>query len=270
MTCRFTIYCHTNRVNGKRYVGQTVYSMEKRWAAHVSSAKSNIRKNCRAFIAAIRKYGADVFDHQVLEVVDTQEEADLLEALWIEQMGCRVPNGYNIDRGGNGPGRHHDETKRLISESLRARWEKMTSEERAAAQLRPAEHLRSWWKKMTPDERNVARRKRADGFRSRWQKMTDEEKSARQVARQKTVSPEKRSSTIKKAWETRREKYGQKGVSRVRSAEEHGASIKKGWAKASPEARAKRVQNIKDGVRKAREAKNFRLVRINLFAPAIQ
>jgi hypothetical protein len=47
MTCRFTIYCHTNKVNGKRYVGQTVCSMEKRWSEHVTHSKAG--SGCRKY-----------------------------------------------------------------------------------------------------------------------------------------------------------------------------------------------------------------------------
>jgi len=32
-TTRLTFYCHTDEVNGKRYVGQTVDTMERRWVA---------------------------------------------------------------------------------------------------------------------------------------------------------------------------------------------------------------------------------------------
>jgi hypothetical protein len=51
MNARFTFYCHTNRVNGKRYVGQTVDTMEGRWKEHVSAARQN--RGARIFGAAI-------------------------------------------------------------------------------------------------------------------------------------------------------------------------------------------------------------------------
>ena len=54
-----TLYCHTNRVNGKCYVGQTVDTMDERWREHLSAAKAN--RGSPALGAAIRKYGADVF-----------------------------------------------------------------------------------------------------------------------------------------------------------------------------------------------------------------
>ena len=51
-----TIYCHIHRASGRRYVGQTRYSMEKRWRQHIYNA---IRGDCRVFAAAILEYGPD-------------------------------------------------------------------------------------------------------------------------------------------------------------------------------------------------------------------
>jgi group I intron endonuclease len=266
MTCRFTIYCHTNRVNGKRYVGQTVYSMEKRWGDHVALAKSGNRRS-QAITNAIRKYGADAFDHQVLEIVSTQEEADLYETLWIEQMNCRVPNGYNLKSGGGAKGHLHDDTKKLIREAARAQHQKMTKEARKIAAVPRIEGLRAWWESLSEEEYADLRRQRGERSRSWWGRLTAEERSAQQ-RRKQAVSPEKLSESALKSWSTRRSRYGQNGG--VKSSKEYSEHAKKGWAIMSPEARAERVQKIKDGRRRAREAKTSRFMRINLFAPAIQ
>ena len=90
MIHKFTIYRHTNRVNGKRYVGQTVTTMEFRWNKHVLDAMR--QRGSPAFSAAIRKYGADAFSHEVLDVVRTQAGADIAETLWIKQSRSRVPH----------------------------------------------------------------------------------------------------------------------------------------------------------------------------------
>ena len=41
-----------------------------------------------------------------------------MEIKYIEQYNCLVPNGYNIRLGGNS-GKHHEETKRKIGETLK-------------------------------------------------------------------------------------------------------------------------------------------------------
>lgn len=75
---RFTIYCHTNTVNGKKYVGQTGSTLEKRWQQHLYEA--SLPRLRRLFLAAIHKYGPEVFAHEVLETVATESAAKLKKA----------------------------------------------------------------------------------------------------------------------------------------------------------------------------------------------
>ena len=114
----FIVYVHTNKINGHRYVGCTKLDIESRWKRHLKSARTG--SEC-AFHRAIRKYGPDAFEHEVIEVLSTQSGAFLAEKLWIEQFGSVVPNGYNLSTGGEGnPGlRHTDETRARMSESHR-------------------------------------------------------------------------------------------------------------------------------------------------------
>lgn len=110
----FTIYLLTSP-SGKHYVGQTSQPIEKRWK-HGTGYKS-----CVALNKAIQKYGWENFTHEILAVCDTGEEADELEKKFIQEYNCIVPNGYNIDRGGNANKIMGEETKRKISEANRGR-----------------------------------------------------------------------------------------------------------------------------------------------------
>ncbi len=103
------IYCITNSVNGKRYVGQTIQSIEARWRAHRSS-----HGRCRALENAIRKYGAEAFSIEGIAIAESQSELDRLEQLWIERLDTVSPKGYNLRGGGGGVGRMHDETKAIM------------------------------------------------------------------------------------------------------------------------------------------------------------
>lgn len=222
---KFTIYCHTNKVNGKPYVGQTVDSMEGRWKEHLSAAKKN--RGSRIFGHAIRKYGPDAFGHEVLDVVDTQAEADLAEVKWIGLKKSRSPHGYNLALGGGGPGYHHEDSKALIAESSKRRILEMSFEQRAAFF---AKNIHRW----TPDRRAAMtalaqspemREKVAIGQRAFWSGFSIEERSAR----------------------VRHQLAGM-------SVEEKSGRTKKAWTNLTPEARAERVENARAGITPAGSA----------------
>ena len=60
MTMRPLIYLVTNRLDGKRYVGLTRFTLEKRWAEHCYCA---LRRQTRSWLhRAIAKHGAEAFD----------------------------------------------------------------------------------------------------------------------------------------------------------------------------------------------------------------
>lgn len=87
------IYLITNLINNKQYVGQTVYTKEKRWSSHL--------KGTLCVDKAIQKYGAENFKLETIEDVDTEESLDERERYWISELNTLVPNGYNIIPGGN-------------------------------------------------------------------------------------------------------------------------------------------------------------------------
>ena len=77
----WTIYCVTHVASGRRYIGQTKLSAARRWKGHVSAASRGPRRTY--FLAAIRKHGVDAFSHEVLEICETQADADAAERRWI-------------------------------------------------------------------------------------------------------------------------------------------------------------------------------------------
>jgi hypothetical protein len=194
--------------------------MEERWKEHLSAAK--VSRGSPAFGAAIRKHGVDAFDHKVLEVVSTKAEANDAESRWIKQLNCRVPHGYNITGGGDGPDFIHEDTKRKIAEASRARLQKMTPEQRAAYFLT---NIHVW----TPERKERARAliqskemrdKIASGQTAFWSKLTPEEKSKRVRHQLAGVTAEQKSEQVRKVWmntspEARAE--------RIRKAQEAGA-----------------------------------------------
>lgn len=131
------IYCYTNKINGKKYVGQTKITLKKRHGAHI----------CRKLVIdrAIKKYGVENFTLEILHFADDYS-IDLLEIYYIEKWNLLDKRyGYNVSSGGaNGNtfkgkteeemieirykigsanrGKHHsDEQNKKISESLKGR-----------------------------------------------------------------------------------------------------------------------------------------------------
>lgn len=92
------IYKVTNRINGKVYIGQTTKTLQRRWTKHCIAAKSdNI-----PFHAAIRKYGAENFIVEQIDVAANIDELNKKEVYWIKHYNSMLPNGYNACEGGNG------------------------------------------------------------------------------------------------------------------------------------------------------------------------
>ena len=106
------IYKITNKIDNKIYVGQTIRDVEERWKAHLHKGSK-----CRYLSAAIKKYGVDNFDFQLVCITFDNQLNDM-EIKYIEKYNSLVPNGYNLKMGGNS-GTHHAETKQKISEALK-------------------------------------------------------------------------------------------------------------------------------------------------------
>lgn len=107
----YCVYIHTNKTNGKMYVGQTSQKPEYRW--------DNGKRYChnQYFYRAIQKYGWDGFDHDVIASGLTKDEADHFEELLIKELNTTSrDNGYNIMFGGNNH-KHSEETKQKMSKT---------------------------------------------------------------------------------------------------------------------------------------------------------
>jgi group I intron endonuclease len=117
------VYCITNTVTGKKYIGQAMKTVGKinapwgthgRWLSHVREAKNTIIKgskdHCVLLNHAIRKYGEDKFDVSTLCQCSSIEDLDVKESLYIKEYQTKVPNGYNLTDGG-AKGKDSDETR---------------------------------------------------------------------------------------------------------------------------------------------------------------
>jgi group I intron endonuclease len=81
------IYCYTNLINQKRYIGATSQEPSERWKAH-PKAQSELGED-------IRKFGLDNFKVEVIDTAETVEELLEREKYWVKEYNTLTPNGYN-------------------------------------------------------------------------------------------------------------------------------------------------------------------------------
>lgn len=111
---KYCVYCHTNKYNGKKYIGITSQKPEQRWR------NGNGYVNNEYFYRAINKYGWHNFSHEILYTDLTKEQAESLEVKLIREYDTQQKeNGYNIEYGGNATGRIPEETRKKISNALK-------------------------------------------------------------------------------------------------------------------------------------------------------
>ena len=95
------IYCYTNNINNKKYIGQTINPMQ-RYNAHKSSYQNSKDKEYDSLLhRAFRKYGFENFTYEILvQDIDDIEILNQLEEYYIKKLNCQTPNGYNVEPGG--------------------------------------------------------------------------------------------------------------------------------------------------------------------------
>lgn len=91
------IYCFTNLINQKKYIGSTINKPNIRYNQHLYNAfHQDSNKYQYPLYQAIRKYGIENFSYEILaEVNCSEEEIRKLEKQYIHQYDTISPNGYN-------------------------------------------------------------------------------------------------------------------------------------------------------------------------------
>lgn len=93
------IYKITNSLNNKSYIGYTKHSLDTRWGQHISLAVKH--PSNRKFYNAIKKYGIDAWNKEILLEVNNIIDAKEKEIELIKQFNT-YDFGYNSTRGGDG------------------------------------------------------------------------------------------------------------------------------------------------------------------------
>jgi group I intron endonuclease len=109
------IYCIENCINGKKYMGQTIMPLLKRWSCHKYEVKRNKVK--MPIYSAIRKYGEDNFIVYQVAWARNPEELNKQEIFFIDYFNTMHPShGYNARQGGAN-GRLSQKARKRMSES---------------------------------------------------------------------------------------------------------------------------------------------------------
>ena len=151
------IYLITNKLTGKKYIGQTLENdIHERWKSHFKKSS-----NCRYLKHALAKYHKENFKFEIICICfDT--DCDKYEKEYIKKFNTLVPNGYNLREGGNN-GRHNTETKKKISNTLRSKWSNLSeSEKKKHSESISGPNNHQFGKKRTPEEREKMRFNRKD------------------------------------------------------------------------------------------------------------
>ena len=96
----YSLYVHTNKINGKRYIGITKRQPpEARWGSN-----GNHYRESPHLYSAIQKYGWDNFEHEIIASGMTRDDACLLEKYYIAHYDSQDRRyGYNTFEGGTAP-----------------------------------------------------------------------------------------------------------------------------------------------------------------------
>ena len=105
------IYKFTHILTDRCYIGQTIQHPNRRRLEHIADSRHTTKEY--HFHNALRKYGIDSFEFEIIATASTLEELNLLEEKYVEQFDS-INNGFNIRQAG-GNKLHSAESKKRMS-----------------------------------------------------------------------------------------------------------------------------------------------------------
>lgn len=196
------IYVHINKINNKKYVGQTIQKPEYRWN-HGEGYKDS-----PLFYNDIKQYGWDNFNHIILEEVQSQD-LNQREAYWIQYFKSNDKKyGYNLTSGGYG--KLSEQQKERKKEALK-KWRENNPEKAELA----IKSMQQYWKEH-PEEKKEALKKATLASVEYWKEHPMEKQKVmekmRENAKKTNIKPVQCIET-QMIYESAREASRQTGIS---------------------------------------------------------
>lgn len=141
------IYCIKNLINNKKYVGQTIQTIKKRFRDH----KYNSRKGYKTHLyKAMRKYGVKNFIIYRIDSASSLIELNEKEIVWIKTLDTKN-NGYNETDGGEGITGYQYTEEQNIENSIR---QQQYIKDHPEHREKMSQIAKSIWENLTEDQLN--------------------------------------------------------------------------------------------------------------------
>ena len=118
------IYCYTNKLNGKKYVGQTTKRIKDRHYQHINPQLDKTTKKPKQLIdRKLLDYGIENFSLNILHICD-EYSINMIESHCIYEKESLVSsNGYNMCKGGSNGNTYSEKTEKEM-ESIKRKMSK--------------------------------------------------------------------------------------------------------------------------------------------------
>ena len=178
----YIVYMHTTP-SGKRYIGITSQTVERRWQKGFGYAYGDNDY----FFNAIKKYGWDNIKHEILFTGLTKSEAEEKEIELIAKYNTTSRDcGYNRETGGHATPKHTEEYKRKMSEMQKEIWKNSPGRREKLAEYRRGKSLSEETKEKLR-QANLGKKQSAETIKKR-------------INTQRGVKRPKASEALKAAW----------------------------------------------------------------------
>lgn len=161
--CKRYIYCITNLINGRNYIGQRTFEGDPENDIYFGSGK--------LLKWAINKYGKENFKKKILEIGFWEKsELDAKEKYWIKFYKDNFNADYNVSLGGTGGNilENSPELQKLSVEKRKQTFSLKSEDELNAMYKHHGEAMRTKWKNYSMEEREIISKNKSESQKNKY------------------------------------------------------------------------------------------------------